>query len=103
MSRAVSEQFGNKFFYTLASWRLLPGYRDAPPQDQVDRAKAYIDKLIWNAENNAKGRDKVPWGLLLFFVGAAGLGRGSGGASPSFSASVCTAVRAECRWSLSPF
>jgi len=36
--------------------------------DQVSRAKAYIDKVIWNAENNAKGRDKQdgtaedPWG-----------------------------------------
>ena len=28
-------------------------------KDQVDRAKAYIEKLLWNAENNSKGRDKV--------------------------------------------
>mmetsp|Transcript_41093 Transcript_41093/g.88679 ORF Transcript_41093/g.88679 Transcript_41093/m.88679 type:complete len:480 (+) Transcript_41093:99-1538(+) len=36
--------------------------------DSVMRAKAYIDKLVWNAENNAKGRDRQdnsaadPWG-----------------------------------------
>mmetsp|Transcript_35713 Transcript_35713/g.102624 ORF Transcript_35713/g.102624 Transcript_35713/m.102624 type:complete len:134 (-) Transcript_35713:63-464(-) len=36
--------------------------------DAVTRAKAYIDKLIWNAENQSKGRDKAdnatadPWG-----------------------------------------
>jgi len=37
-------------------------------RDQVERAKTYVEKLIWNAENNAKGRDKAdgstadPWG-----------------------------------------
>mmetsp|Transcript_99195 Transcript_99195/g.318273 ORF Transcript_99195/g.318273 Transcript_99195/m.318273 type:complete len:159 (+) Transcript_99195:237-713(+) len=36
--------------------------------DAVTRAKAYVDKLIWNAENQSKGRDKAdnatadPWG-----------------------------------------
>mmetsp|Transcript_3743 Transcript_3743/g.5132 ORF Transcript_3743/g.5132 Transcript_3743/m.5132 type:complete len:484 (+) Transcript_3743:88-1539(+) len=38
------------------------------PPDAVSRAKTYIEKLIWNAENNAKGRDRTdntaadPWG-----------------------------------------
>jgi len=27
-------------------------------RDNVDRAKAYIEKIVWNAENQAKGRDK---------------------------------------------
>mmetsp|Transcript_99194 Transcript_99194/g.318259 ORF Transcript_99194/g.318259 Transcript_99194/m.318259 type:complete len:542 (+) Transcript_99194:1314-2939(+) len=27
--------------------------------DQVERAKTYCEKLIWNAENNSKGRDKA--------------------------------------------
>jgi len=27
-------------------------------QENVERAKAYVEKLIWNAENNAKGREK---------------------------------------------
>jgi len=31
-------------------------------QDGVDRAKVYMEKLIWNAENKSKGRDKEEGG-----------------------------------------
>mmetsp|Transcript_105401 Transcript_105401/g.293444 ORF Transcript_105401/g.293444 Transcript_105401/m.293444 type:complete len:591 (-) Transcript_105401:157-1929(-) len=28
-------------------------------QDQVERAKTYVEKVLWNAENQSKGRDRV--------------------------------------------
>mmetsp|Transcript_154496 Transcript_154496/g.494170 ORF Transcript_154496/g.494170 Transcript_154496/m.494170 type:complete len:514 (-) Transcript_154496:63-1604(-) len=76
--RYIIGRAGSEMKHIQANWKVrvnIPRENSANDKvlivgeaEPVSKAKAYVDKLIWNAENNAKGRDKAdtaiadPWG-----------------------------------------